>query len=274
MILYKLTFESGKSYVGQTSRDLGTRLGAHRNAALAGSALAVHCAWRKHGEPIVEVLSAHETMDELHAAEIAAIQSCGTLSPGGYNLGLGGETAPSKNPDVAAKIAAKARGRKVSVDRKAAMSAATKRRWEDPEYRESLAATLATTWTPERRAAAAERARQRFTGHTASDETRAKISAANINPSADTRAKMSASAKARGVQHAFTPETCVKISAHVTASWQDPDILAKRSAAIREGHQRRREAIARGEIKPHVRTPEHAAAISAALQRRKAGASA
>lgn len=267
MILYKLTFQSGKSYIGQTVRTLETRVAQHNQAANAGSLLAVHCAWRVHGKPSVETLGLYETADALHDAEIAAIAAHGTMSPSGYNLGHGGETAPSKNPEVAAKIAAKAKGRLHGDDAKAAIGAASASKWQDEEYRAKVVAGVTRAWTPERRLETAARAAAQK-GAKRSPEICAKMRLARANTSDATRAKMSASAKAR-VREAFTPETCVKISAHVTASWQDPDIRLRRSAAIRAAHQRRKEAIARGEIKPHVRTPEHAAAISAALQRRK-----
>src|SRR5258707_2123341 len=107
MQIYRLTFASGKSYIGQTVRALETRMVAHRTQARRGSLLAVHCAWRAHGEPLIEVLGQYDNIEALHAAEITAIQECGTLSPGGYNVSYGGDTAPSTRPEVAAKISAK-----------------------------------------------------------------------------------------------------------------------------------------------------------------------
>jgi hypothetical protein len=247
MIVYKLTFPNGKSYIGQTVRDLQTRIGQHGAAAKAGSLLAVHCAWRKHGEPTAEVVATCESTDELHRAEIDAIKRCGTLAPGGYNLGYGGETAPSKNPEVAAKIAAKAKGRRVSDAVKARLTERSAANWQTEGYREKVAAGVARAWTPERRAAAGERlqaamAKRRAEGWTLSQESRQKISDAMRSVSDETRAKMSAAAKAR-VREPFTEQTCERLAVSVAASWQDPDIRARRSAAIREGHRLRKERL-------------------------------
>src|SRR5512137_1465728 len=104
-LLYKLVFASGKAYIGQTARTMSVRLAQHRTSVRNGSLLPVHCAWRKHGKPDITVVAEFNTQDELHAAEKAAIIAVGTLVPNGYNVAYGGETAPSKNPDVAAKIA-------------------------------------------------------------------------------------------------------------------------------------------------------------------------
>lgn len=147
--LYMLTFKNGKRYIGQTVRKLSTRISQHRTAMRANSLLAVHCAWRMHGEPDVSVISVHETQEELSAAEIEAIKDHGTLSPHGYNLGRGGETAPSLNPDVAKKIGLKVKGLKRNEAQKAKMSASSLANWRKPEYRENISGAISAGWTPE-----------------------------------------------------------------------------------------------------------------------------
>lgn len=241
MILYKLTFKSGKNYIGQTQRTMKLRMQQHSNNAKYGSPLAVHAAWRKYGEPECEIIGEFENADELHAAEIAAIKEFNCLSPNGYNLGFGGETAPSKNPEVAKKIAAKATGRKLTPEQRAVRSEMMRKRWEDEGYRARMAEKLRNGWTPERRAQRAEESRARATGVKFTDERRARIGAAIRNPSTETRAKMSASAKARGAQHSFAPETRAKLASAVAASWQDPEIRDRRSRAIREAKRKRQE---------------------------------
>ena len=90
--IYKLTFASGKAYVGMTTRPLEHRLYLHRfhaERADYGNRL-VYNAWRKHGEPTVEVVE--EVPDnQLASLEIRYIAEFGTLTPGGYNLTAGGE---------------------------------------------------------------------------------------------------------------------------------------------------------------------------------------
>lgn len=241
MILYKLSFTSGKSYIGQTQRTVKVRMQQHLRSVNSGSQLAVHCAWRKYGEPVIEVIGEFDSAADLNAAEIAAIVDFGTISPSGYNLGFGGETAPSKNPDVALKIANKARGRKQHSDeQKEIWRVQMAERMADPQYRQKMNDAVKASWTPERRAIAAEIARKNSTGVVFTEERKRKISEANSNPSLESRAKMSASAKKRGNNNKFTGETRKKISAHVTASWADPEIRAKRSAAIRAAFEKKK----------------------------------
>lgn len=241
MHLYLLKFSSGKCYIGQTQRGMKVRMQHHRNQAANGSHLAVHCAWRKYGEPDISVIGLFPDVAALHAAEIAAIASYATLAPHGYNIGHGGETAPSKNPDVAAKISAKAKGRKQhSEEFKAARSRAMAQRMADPAYREKMRLANEAYWTEERRVAQAEKSRDMATGVKFSAARRANIGTANRNPSQGTRLKMSAAAKARGLNNHFTEASREKLAKATSTTWQNPEIRAKRSAAIRAGHAKRR----------------------------------
>lgn len=234
--LYKLIFSSGKLYIGQTVRTMQTRMAQHRRSAMNGnSQLPIHCAWRKYGEPSVEIIGEYESPEALHEAEIAAIQQYNTLSPNGYNVTHGGDTAPSKAKSVAAKISAKAKGRKHSAEVIAAVAEASKAHWQDPEYQQKVSDGLKASWTPERRAAAAERMRIRVTerrasGWTMPQEQRDKIAAKVIT--AETRQRMSESAKAR-VREPFSAETCSKISANTKQAWKNEEITQKRIAAIK-----------------------------------------
>lgn len=196
-LLYRLSFASGKDYIGQTVRSMNIRLAQHRTAANRGSLLPVHRAWRKYGEPSASVIGEYETHEELHAAEIAAIRD--TLSPKGYNVSLGGDTAASKAPEVRAKIAEKARGRKIdnterrkeiacdlwqSGEYRAKVSEGLRARWKDPEYRAKMSEKRRAAW-----------ARRKANGWTMPEETKAKMRARKFSD--ETRAKMSASGKVR-----------------------------------------------------------------------------
>lgn len=274
MLLYKLCFSSGKNYIGQTQRTMKVRMLQHERSVNGGSQLAVHCAWRKHGKPVVELIGEFDCAADLHAAEIAAIASHGTLSPFGYNIGYGGETAPSKNPEVAAKIAAKARGRKcMTPEHKANSAKAMRERMADPEYVENVLKAQEAYWTPERRAEQAEIARARSTGVKFTDERRANIAKSKQNLSAETRAKMSASAKQRK-RLPFSDEHCANISQSVAKSWADETIRSKRSAAIKVATndplsaQARRERAAKTWENPETRE-RRIAAIRAAKSRKR-----
>lgn len=240
-LLYKLVFASGKAYIGQTARSMNVRLAQHRTAVRNGSPLPVHCAWRKHGDPDVMVVAEFETHDELHAAEKAAIIAVGTLAPQGYNVAYGGETAPSKNPEVAAKIAAKAIGRKIADT--SSLSASLVERWKDDEYRQKVSEALKSSWTEKRREETSEKfksvwARRKSEGYSVPEETRQKLAAYERTP--ETRAKMSESAKARK-RKPRDDSTKHKIAGKTASSWQDPVVREKRLAAMKLARERRKQ---------------------------------
>jgi hypothetical protein len=232
-ILYMLTFSNGKIYIGQTVRTMQTRLAQHRQSSRNGSKLPVHCAWRSHGEPVVKVLAEFGSPEELHAAEIATINALNTLCPNGYNLGRGGETAPSKNPDVAKKISESAQGRKY-VDT-TPWSKASTALWENDEYRKKVSDGLKAGWTEERKEIARKRimamwAKRKEEGWEMPESQKQKMRYKVFSP--ETRAKMSAASKGKP-KGPRTEETGNKISKNVKESWKDPEIRAKRLAAMK-----------------------------------------
>jgi hypothetical protein len=233
-ILYKLVFASGKSYIGQTVRTMHKRLAQHKAETAKGSPLAVHCAWRKHGEPVVLVLAEYQTHDELHAAEIAAIAEHGTLTPNGYNVALGGETSPALRPEVAAKIGLKSLGR---VTRETAeLSETAKRQWQDPEYRDKNAAAVRDAWkSPELRQAASERSKamwekRKASGWSMPRETREKLAAVIVSDETRQKMAVAATGRKRGPR---SEEVKAKLREASRRSWQDPELSARRVAAIK-----------------------------------------
>lgn len=220
LALYRLTFSSGKVYIGQTSRPLKVRISTHRAAARRGSSLPVHCAWRAHGEPEVDVLGVFETQDELNAAERATIAALNTLAPNGYNISRGGDMAPSTNPEVAAKIAAKAKGRKHKDT--TAWAESTAEKWKSDDYRRKVLEGVARSWTPEARATRgavikAAWARRKAAGWTMPEETKEKLRKKVI--SEETRAKMSESARKRK-REPVSEATRQKHSERMKQLWQ------------------------------------------------------
>ena len=239
--IYKLLFASGKVYIGQTVRTMNTRIAQHKRSVRSGSLLPVHCAWRKYGEPAISLIAEFDTQEELHAAEKEAIIALGTLAPQGYNVAYGGETAPSKNPDVAAKIAAKATGRKF-LDT-TAWSDATSKLWQNDEYRLKVSDGLKASWNDQRKSDTSSRIKamwekRKQESWTASEETRKKFSDRIF--SEETRAKMSVSAKARK-RLPRDDSTKQKIAGKTASSWQDPVIRAKRLASMQLAHEKRKQ---------------------------------
>lgn len=116
--LYRLTFPSGKQYIGITTRTVRWRFNTHVRRAKAGSSYPVCAAIRKYGSEnvIVETLFCvkENTLEAeralLRLFEREAIAKYQTVSPKGYNVTLGGEGVLGlnrpKSPEHRAKLAA------------------------------------------------------------------------------------------------------------------------------------------------------------------------
>ncbi len=232
-ILYKLTFASGKVYIGQTTRTMRYRMQAHKTQVRLGSQLPVHCAWRKYGEPVIETIGEFETHGELHAAEMTAIKEYGSQVPNGYNVTIGGDTAPSKCPEVAAKISAKAMGKVRRTPEECSITSLE--HWQDPEYRRKVVEANKRVWDdPEKRIATSQKfkamwAKRKAEGWEMPEETRQKLAKKTF--SAETRAKMSAAAKARK-RAPVSDQTRAKMSEAAKRQWQDPELTERRVSAI------------------------------------------
>jgi len=223
---------------------MNIRIAQHRRSAANGSSLAVHAAWRKYGEPVVDVLAEYASQEDVSAAEISMIAELGTVSPNGYNICAGGETAPSKNPEVAAKISAAAVGRK--YEDTSPWSAASAEKWKDGEYRDKVVSSLAKSWegNDDRKRAMSERmkamwAQRKETGWKMAETHRAAIASRVFSD--ETRAKMSESAKARA-RTPLSEEARARLSAATKAFWQNPENRALRGKQVAAGHARAKSA--------------------------------
>jgi hypothetical protein len=224
--LYRLDFASGKSYIGISRYSAAKRFKQHRQASQK-SDLLLYRAWRAYGEPTLTVLAVLEESILLDV-EISAIAAYGTLSPGGYNSTTGGDISPALMDEVKkkigdrhrgrvmsdewiAKISAGGKGKRRSAETRARMSESLKLRVCKPETREKLAALASS---PERRAAfnaahalrrgiplspeRAEMAREALRIARLDPLVIEKINAARFSPhSEETKAKMSAAAKGK-----------------------------------------------------------------------------
>jgi len=86
--IYKLTFPSEKSYIGQTICDIHKRLEKHQYAS--SGCVAVRNAIQKYGWEKVEKEWYEVPDEDLNFYEEMLVALLGTLSPGGYNLKEGG----------------------------------------------------------------------------------------------------------------------------------------------------------------------------------------
>lgn len=185
-ILYKLTFPSGKAYIGVTRRRLSARMQDHRKRAARSrenEKFAIYEAWRKHGEPTVEILAVVENED-LAAAEIRAIEIFRTLSPQGYNLTLGGDgvrTGREVSPITREKLRRANLGKKQSAETKKKRAEALKGKVCSEETRRKIGEknrinSRGKTPSEATRALLSEKSRGQT--HTVSEDARARISKA------------------------------------------------------------------------------------------------
>ncbi|ABT13665.1 hypothetical protein MT325_M111R [Paramecium bursaria chlorella virus MT325] len=86
--IYRLTFPSKKSYIGQTIRDIHKRLEEHQLSS--SNCVAVYNAIKKYGWEKVEKEWYEVPDEDLNFYEEMLVALLGTLSPGGYNLKEGG----------------------------------------------------------------------------------------------------------------------------------------------------------------------------------------
>ena len=210
-ILYKLTFASGKLYIGVTeSESMTRRLAQHRYKAKQGSKLPVHLAWIKHGEPEVKILQRIEG-DALYQAEIDAIKQYGTITPNGYNLLDGGQKSPALNKDVAKKI-----------------SEATIERYKNPEER-AKASLIQKNRSHEVR----KKISEALTGKKISESTKQKIRDFNTGKkhSEETKTKMSQSHKGKK----YSEETLERMRIAARKRMQSPEAKAQLKAASLAG---------------------------------------
>jgi len=148
--IYKLTFESGKSYIGKTeAKSIAVRFSTHLKAVIKGSKCAVHCAWRKYGTPTIKILGRFSGGD-LNIAEKLLIAKYNTLVPNGYNMTTGGEISPTSIPAIAAKVSKALMNNKNGIGNKNSLGKRFKMSKEQAAKRDA-------TWTKERRKKQSER---------------------------------------------------------------------------------------------------------------------
>lgn len=182
--VYMHVSPSGKAYVGIASKGMQRRWRSHVTAALRGSGLLFHRAIRKYGADSFthQVLETYETWSEAVAAECRWIVELNTRAPAGYNATSGGDGVANPSPTTRARMRAAAAARMTDAARKhlravnigRAVSEETRAKMRSRTQGHDTRTKQRAAWTPERRAAQAERMK----GRPKSAETRAKLSAA------------------------------------------------------------------------------------------------
>jgi group I intron endonuclease len=222
----------GKQYIGQTTMLPRRRWYLHKSNAKCGCPWVLSRAIRAHGvenfvfEPMMEFAS----QNELNAAEVHLIQTCGSRAPAGYNIALGGASGASTSPETKAKISAARMGMQFSASHRAALSAARKLVVDSPETIEKRAAAIrGIKRTPE------QCARQGAAIRHAWAQQPAELRAARVeaNRAAQCRPEVRALKSTQQRGRTLTPEHRAKLSAAKLGKRVKPETLARRVATIR-----------------------------------------
>lgn len=220
--LYLVTSPSGKQYIGVTVRPLAVRMARHWADAAKGSDCALHRAARKYGVESMQarVLVEADCPKYLRLLERKAIRSFNTKAPNGYNLTDGGDGLPGMRHTAAARermsVSQAESWQDESIRRKRAdgISAARKRNWVDPAYRAAMA-----------------KAKQ--------SESHKSVMAAHLSGLwSERRAVM-----LDGIAARWSDLKQRKQHSDIARStWADPEVRARRIAAMKEAYAKRRAA--------------------------------
>ena len=269
--VYLLTFSSGKKYVGITVQRLERRLAYHRHDALINKLNRPVCtAWRKHGQPSVEVLMEIEAT-KLKDTEVRFIRELNTQLPNGYNVLPGGELGRlglKHATETCAKMSsawrahyavpenfdklvqARRKAYEDHPDLRARISELAKVRFSDPEQRAALTRRVrAQMADPQMRARLSESAKRRM--ENPAERQRISDSLKGRKASLEIRAKMSAGQKRRRALSGplpspmlgkkMSPEAKAKIAAARRRYFENPENRAKISAAVKAGKAKAKE---------------------------------
>lgn len=163
-LLYRLTFQNGKAYIGITCETLKQRVRRHILYARQGRMFALSCAIRKYGEDsfLAEVLGTAES-SELKQMEIETIREHRQRGIVLYNMTDGGDGSLGVSPSqqTRAKISASLSGRKLSDQHRIQIGESQKgKRIPDEvriKMRESAKARCAVSMSDEQRQKKARR---------------------------------------------------------------------------------------------------------------------
>ena len=139
MCIYQIIhWESGNSYVGQTTERVGKRWNAHCKSYSGSTKL--KNAIQKYGRDAFEftVLEECETVEQLNVREDFWIAELKTLSPNGHNLYSGGNTNKRASEETKRKLSATRKGIVFSEETLKKMSDAAKIKIITPETRKKM----------------------------------------------------------------------------------------------------------------------------------------
>ena len=229
---------NGKEYIGITTKSVNGRFLCHIKEAKYRGRNVLHKALRKYGAAAFDVsaLVEHDSWKVLQQLERNAISEHGTLVPNGYNMTEGGEGTLGYTMPIEAR-------RKISVALKvrlqnnpAAKARALKNLERTPERRAALAEHMQNLWKDDQWRAARKPARK----------ARPWSEAARKRQSA----KMSSPDISSGISRRITtrwenPTSRATLIGGLRKAWADPEIRAKRIAAMKAAAAARKQVAVR-----------------------------
>lgn len=138
MIIYKITNKiNGKSYIGQTTRNVETRFIEH--CSKRDSNTAISNAIEKYGREnfTIEIVFYASSMEELNKKEAELISNTDSLVPFGYNI-KSAVTGHVHSEETKAKISQKAMGRIISQETRAKIGAANSGKKRSKETKQKM----------------------------------------------------------------------------------------------------------------------------------------
>lgn len=303
--VYKIThIETGRVYYGCSSQP-NERLQQHRRARTAPR---LHEALQQYGLAAfsLEVVEVCRSRKHAHAIEKRMIRENGSIWPNGFNLAKGGRgtLAPNLAPNVRERLSAACTERLASPEARerhragclnawqgeagAARKHALSDRWKDPEFKER---SLAGVRRLERWNGPGADAEKKKAAHLKSEWNRRRWQvpeyAAHMKKmmseraiSAETRRKIGDASRrmwAENPPRTDSPVRRARLSAALTEYYaanpkpiESNETRAKKAAAARAYWERRRAAVAAGEMervghKPHPMSPQARANVSASI---------
>lgn len=158
MVIYVITnLESGKRYVGRTTRSAQRRWDDHLSACFTKMlSMRLYDDMRALGRERFDftILEHVDTYEALMEREIAWIEILGTMRPNGYNIVRGGTSNLGWNPSPVTRerMSAWQRGRKLSDETRAKITASLKGNTRTLGYRSGKCWNKGLKATPEHRA--------------------------------------------------------------------------------------------------------------------------
>lgn len=210
---YAISLFDEIKYIGITTRSIKSRWNQHRHPK--SPCVLVRRAMRKYGENSfsIEHIASSWNLENLQELERLLIEQHQTFGGGGYNLTSGGGVGLVMSDEVRARMSVGSKLSHSTPQARKKMSDSAKRRFATQQAREAHSLSQRARWTPEAKAAQAERARKQM-----ADPSRREFQ--------------------RQVMLRWSPEKRAANGKKVSERLSDPVARAQHAQRIKEAHAR------------------------------------